>query len=86
MRKSTSYIDAIILCMRTTVDVDDKLLDEAVRLSGRATRSGAVQEALREYVRLRRKELLLELPGRVRLEENWRALRESELREPADSR
>ena len=34
-----------------------------------------------EYVRLRRKELLLGLPGDIRLEENWRELREAELGE-----
>jgi Arc/MetJ family transcription regulator len=71
------------LCVRTTIEVEIELLEEAVRLSGGKTRSGTVREALEEYVRLRRKELLLELPGRVKLEENWRELRKSESREPA---
>ena len=53
-----------------------------MRLSGRRTKAAAVEAALREYVRLRRKEMLLELPGRVRLEEDWRGLREGELDEP----
>jgi Arc/MetJ family transcription regulator len=69
--------------MRTTLDIDDKLLEDVVRLSHRKSRSGAVEEALEEYVRLRRKEALLALPGRVRLEEDWRALREAELDEHA---
>ena len=56
-------------------------MEETVRLSGERTKAAAVEAALREYVRLRRKELLLGLPGRVRLEENWRALREAELGE-----
>lgn len=85
MRLIDADVDATILCVRTTIDVEIELLEEAVRLSGRKTRSGAIREALEEYVRFRRKELLLELPGRVRLEENWRELRESELREPAGS-
>ena len=67
--------------MRTTLDIDAELIEEAVRLSGRRTKAAAVEAALREYVRLRRKEILLELPGRVRLEEDWRALREAELDE-----
>ena len=56
-------------------------MDDAVRLSGERTKAAAVEAALREYVRLRRKEMLLELPGKVRLEENWEQLREAELGE-----
>lgn len=67
--------------MRTTLDIDAALIEEAVRLSGKRTKAAAVEAALEEYVRLRRKELLLELPGRVRLEENWWELREAELGE-----
>jgi len=69
--------------MRTTLDIDEGLLEDVVRLSNRKSRSAAVEEALAEYVRLRHKELLLSLPGRVRLEEDWRALREAELDEHA---
>jgi Arc/MetJ family transcription regulator len=69
------------LCVRTTLDIDAELMEEAVRLSGKRTKAAAVEAALKEYVRLRRKELLLGLPGRVRLEEDWRELREAELGE-----
>ncbi len=65
--------------MRTTLDIDAQLMEEAVRLSGKRTKAAAVEVALKEYIRQRRKELLLGLPGRVRLEENWRDLREAEL-------
>ena len=71
--------DASIVCVRTTLDIDARLIEEAVRLSGESTKVGAVEAALREYVRLHRKRLLLNLPGRVRLEENWRKLREDDL-------
>ena len=56
-------------------------MEEAVRLSGKRTKAAAVEAALSEYVRLRRKELLLRLPGDICLEENWRKLREAELGE-----
>lgn len=72
---------AKILCVRTTLDIDAQLMEETIRLSGERTKAGAVEAALREYVRLRRKELLLSLPGNIRLEENWRELREAELGE-----
>ncbi len=57
------------------------MINEAVRLSGERTKAATVEAALREYVRLRRKESLLKLPGRILLEENWRDLREAELGE-----
>lgn len=69
------------MCVRTTLEIDARLMEEAVRLSGKRTKAAAVEAALEDYVRLRRKELLLRLPGRVRLEENWRKLREAELGE-----
>lgn len=53
-------------------------MEEAVRLSGAHTKTAAVEAALNEYVRFRHKELLLDMSGRVRLEENWRELREAE--------
>lgn len=76
-----SDLYARIRCVRTTLDIDAELIEEAVRLSGRRTKAAAVEAALREYVRLRRKEMLLGLSGRVRLEEDWRRLREAELDE-----
>ena len=40
--------------MRTNIDIDDDLMAEARRLSGRATKKQTVEEALRLYVRLAR--------------------------------
>lgn len=40
--------------MRTNIDIDDDLLAEAQKLSGKATKKGTVEEALRLLVRLRR--------------------------------
>ena len=81
MPKDARMMYASIVCMRTTLDIDAQLMDDAIRLSGERTKAAAVEAALREYVRLRRKEMLLELPGKVRLEENWEQLREAELGE-----
>jgi Arc/MetJ family transcription regulator len=67
--------------MRTTLDIDAELVEEAVNLSGERTKAAAIEAALREYVRLRRKELLLGLPGKISLKEDWREVREAELGE-----
>jgi hypothetical protein len=40
-----------------------------------------VRDALKEFIRLRRKEELLALQGRLEIEDNWRQLRESEREE-----
>lgn len=61
-------------------------MEEAVRLSGERTKAAAVEAALREYVRLRRKELLLSLQGEVEIEDNWRELREAEIGESPGTR
>lgn len=70
-------------CMKTTVNIDDRLLEKVLLLRRHETPSLAVEAALKEYARLHRKEQLLGLSGRLRLEENWRGLREAELKERA---
>ncbi|CAN5627663.1 MAG: type II toxin-antitoxin system VapB family antitoxin [Rubrobacteraceae bacterium] len=70
-----------MVCMRTTLDINDKLLEDAVELSGEKTKTAAVEAALKEYVRLRRKEMLLSLPGTIQIEDNWRELRQMEIDE-----
>lgn len=42
--------------MRTNIDIDDKLLAEAQKLSGQTTKKATVEEALRLLVRLRRQQ------------------------------
>jgi len=49
--------------MRTTVDIDDKLLDDAMGLSSKKTKKDVIEEALRERVKARRRQLFLELAG-----------------------
>ena len=52
--------------MRTSVDIDDKLLDEAKKLSGQATKKGTIEEALRLLVKLRRQEEVDKAFGKYR--------------------
>lgn len=40
--------------MRTNIDIDDKLLAEAMSESGLATKKATVEEALRTLIRLKR--------------------------------
>ena len=51
--------------MPTNLAIDDRLLDEAVRVGGHRTKKATVTEALEEYVRRRKQTRLLKLFGKV---------------------
>lgn len=65
--------------MRTTLNVDDHIFDQLMRLTEAKTKTEAVRIALNEYLRLKRKQQLLALRGRLNIVDNWRELREREL-------
>ena len=52
--------------MRTNIVIDDRLIAEAMRLSGARTKRQAVEESLRLMVRLKRQEKVRKLRGRLR--------------------
>ncbi len=53
-----------MMCMkRTNLVLDEKVLEEATRLSGEKTYSATVQRALEEFVRRIRARRILELRG-----------------------
>lgn len=52
--------------MRTNIVIDDRLIAEAMRLSGARTKRQAVEESLRLMVRLKRQEEVRKLRGRLR--------------------
>lgn len=54
--------------MRTTIDIDDKLMAEALKASGCKTKKAAVEEGLRLLVHTRRQGRILELRGKLRWE------------------
>jgi Arc/MetJ family transcription regulator len=65
--------------MRTTLEIDKKVLDEVGELTGETSQSKAVNEALREYIRRRRIEELISRAGKVDLElDDWYEFRHAE--------
>jgi len=52
---------------RTTIDIDDELLERALALSEARTKKGVVEESLREYVRRRAIEVLRSMLGNFEL-------------------
>lgn len=51
--------------MRTTIEIDDRLLAEAMRRGGLKTEREAVQEALKRYVRIKSQADIRELRGKI---------------------
>ena len=62
--------------MRTNVVLDDKLVAEAMRLTGLQTKRGVIDHALKELIRRRQQRRLLELRGRVKWEGNLSKMRQ----------
>jgi Arc/MetJ family transcription regulator len=54
-----------LMCMRTNIEIDDRVMGEALRLTGLRTKREAVDLALRELVARHRQLGVLKLRGRV---------------------
>jgi len=67
--------------MRTTLNLKDDIIIEVKRLTGARNKSQAVNEVLEAFVREKRMQKLLDLKGKLHLNDNWKALREMELDE-----
>jgi Arc/MetJ family transcription regulator len=53
--------------MRTTLAIDERLLEEVKNLSGVKTKKEAVEKALEEFVRRRKAKGLIDLEGKIDL-------------------
>lgn len=51
--------------MRTNIDLSDSLLEEAFALSKVRTKKDLIHEALREYIKLKKRKDLTELAGSI---------------------
>jgi Arc/MetJ family transcription regulator len=67
--------------MRTTLNLKDDIIIEVTRLTGTSNKSQAVNKVLEAFVREKRMQKLLDLKGKLHLDDNWKALREMELNE-----
>jgi Arc/MetJ family transcription regulator len=65
--------------MRTNIDIDDKLLEQAFSVSQMRTKKDLIHEALNELIRLRKRKDLTELAGRIEFHEgyDYKKLRET---------
>ena len=67
--------------MRTTLDVDERLLNSVIQITGEKSKSKAVNRVLEDYVQKIKIEELKALSGKVKIVDNWKKWREMELNE-----
>lgn len=64
--------------MRTNIVIDDALMEEALKLTGLATKREAVELALRTLVKLRRQQDIRKFRGKLQWEGNLDEMRGAE--------
>jgi len=57
--------------MRTNIVIDDKLMQEAMKLSQLNTKKEVIEKALQEFVRTRSQLDLSDLRGKIRFADNY---------------
>ena len=67
--------------MRTTIEVPEELMDDLMSVSETRKKKEAVRAALEEFVRRRKLEKLLTLPGTIEISDVTTELEEMELGE-----
>jgi metal-responsive CopG/Arc/MetJ family transcriptional regulator len=64
--------------MRTTLTLDEGLVESVISITQVSNRSEAIRIALSGYIKMKNKEKLLAMRGQVDIEDNWQALRQLE--------
>jgi len=57
--------------MATNLAIDDRLIEQAVKLSGHRTKKAAVTEALQEYIHRRKQARVVKLFGKIDFDSNY---------------
>lgn len=57
--------------MATNLDIDNELIQEALKLGGHRTKRALVEEALQEYVQRRKQLTITELFGTIEYEDDY---------------
>ncbi|MFZ3122342.1 MAG: type II toxin-antitoxin system VapB family antitoxin [Thermodesulfovibrionales bacterium] len=57
--------------MPTNLAIDEKLLNEALKLSGHKTKKNTVNEALKEFIQRRKQKDILSLFGKIEMKPSY---------------
>ncbi len=72
--------------MRTNIDIDDKLMMEAMKAGNSTTKKATVESALRQMVQLKKQEGIRKLFGRVQWDGDLSVMRQSRVLEWEEDR
>ncbi len=61
--------------MKTTLNIPEDLVNTTMRLSGSKTKTGAIVTAMKEYIRRKKLEHIVELEGKLQFSDNWEKAR-----------
>jgi len=67
--------------MRTTINIDDNLFRDLMSATQSKSKTEAVKTAIIEYLRLKRKEKVLSMRGKLDIDNGWEDLRQQEVME-----
>ena len=67
--------------MRTTINIDDNLFRDLMSATQSKSKTEAVKTAIIEYLRLKRKEKVLSMRGKLDIDDGWKDLRQQEVME-----
>ena len=62
--------------MRTTLTLDDMVIAEVVKTTGRSNPLDAIRDALQSYLQQEKLKQVIAMRGKLELQDNWRELRQ----------
>ncbi len=69
--------------MRTTLDLNEKLIRELMDVTSAKTKTEAIHQAAAELIRRKKMDRLKSLSGKLHLNLDWNALEQAEIRHQA---
>jgi len=69
--------------MRTTLDLNEKLIRELMDVTAAKTKTEAIHQAAAELIRRKKLDQLKSLSGTIHLDLNWKRLEQAEIRHQA---
>ena len=65
--------------MLITLNIDDLLFQDLMSITRAKTKTEAVRTALTEYLRMKRKEKVLNMRGKLNINDEWQELRQQDV-------
>ena len=62
--------------MRTTLTLDDSIIAQVVKTTGRSNPLDAIRDALQSYLQQEKLKQVIAMRGKLDIEDNWRELRQ----------